>query len=144
MLSVIRVDTADEALEVENNNPHGNAACIYTQSGASGEYFSSRFRTPPDLVGGPDLKILVVLRAFAEGWWRSGSAMIGVNIGIPVPREPFSFGGLYGVPSACPTTLGRSPSFPSFAFVVNTIGVKKCARSLTASVSALRDKEQVR
>ena len=61
VLSVIRVDTADEALEVENNNPHGNAACIYTQSGASGEYFSSRFRTPPDLVGGPDLKILVVL-----------------------------------------------------------------------------------
>ena len=48
VLSVIRVDTADEALEVENNNPHGNAACIYTQSGASGEYFSSRFRTPPD------------------------------------------------------------------------------------------------
>jgi hypothetical protein len=25
--------------------------------------------------------------------------MIGVNIGIPVPREPFSFGGLYGTKS---------------------------------------------
>ena len=25
--------------------------------------------------------------------------MIGVNIGIPVPREPFSFGGLYGTRS---------------------------------------------
>jgi len=56
---------------VENANPHGNAACIYTQSGASGEYFASRFR----------------------------SAMIGENIGIPVPREPFSFGGLYGTKS---------------------------------------------
>jgi hypothetical protein len=22
--------------------------------------------------------------------------MLGVNVGIPVPREPFSFGGLYG------------------------------------------------
>ena len=22
--------------------------------------------------------------------------MLGVNIGIPVPREPFSFGGMYG------------------------------------------------
>jgi malonate-semialdehyde dehydrogenase (acetylating)/methylmalonate-semialdehyde dehydrogenase len=22
--------------------------------------------------------------------------MIGVNVGIPVPREPFSFGGMYG------------------------------------------------
>ena len=29
----------------------------------------------------------------------TGSAMIGVNIGIPVPREPFSFGGLYGTKS---------------------------------------------
>jgi malonate-semialdehyde dehydrogenase (acetylating)/methylmalonate-semialdehyde dehydrogenase len=71
VLSVIRVGTADEALAVENANEHGNAACIYTQSGASGEYFTSRFR----------------------------SAMIGVNIGIPVPREPFSFGGLYGTKS---------------------------------------------
>mmetsp|Transcript_5169 Transcript_5169/g.9416 ORF Transcript_5169/g.9416 Transcript_5169/m.9416 type:complete len:87 (-) Transcript_5169:124-384(-) len=25
--------------------------------------------------------------------------MLGVNIGIPVPREPFSFGGLYGTKS---------------------------------------------
>jgi len=25
--------------------------------------------------------------------------MLGVNIGIPVPREPFSFGGLYGTRS---------------------------------------------
>ena len=140
MLSVIRVDTADEALEVENNNPHGNAACIYTQSGASGEYFSSRFRTPPDRWW--SLKILVVLRAFAEGWWRSGSAMIGVNIGIPVPREPFSFGGLYGVPAHPPSAV--APRFPRLPFVVDTIGVKKFARSLTVAVSALRDKEQVR
>ena len=25
--------------------------------------------------------------------------MLGVNVGIPVPREPFSFGGLYGTKS---------------------------------------------
>ena len=25
--------------------------------------------------------------------------MIGVNVGIPVPREPFAFGGLYGTAS---------------------------------------------
>jgi len=30
---------------------------------------------------------------------RFRTAMIGVNIGIPVPREPFSFGGLYGTKS---------------------------------------------
>jgi len=30
---------------------------------------------------------------------RFRAAMLGVNIGIPVPREPFSFGGLYGTRS---------------------------------------------
>ena len=29
-------------------------------------------------------------RYFTE---RAGAGMVGVNIGIPVPREPFSFGG---------------------------------------------------
>jgi hypothetical protein len=58
----------EEALAIENGNPFGNAACIYTTVGAHAQYFSHRFR----------------------------AAMVGVNIGIPVPREPFSFGGLYG------------------------------------------------
>jgi hypothetical protein len=30
---------------------------------------------------------------------RVRASMLGVNIGIPVPREPFSFGGLYGTRS---------------------------------------------
>ena len=68
MLSVIVVDSWEEALSIENGNPYGNAACIYTERGASAEYFTKRFR----------------------------AGMLGVNIGIPVPREPFSFGGLYG------------------------------------------------
>lgn len=46
----------------------GNAACIYTEKGANAEWYIKRFR----------------------------AGMLGVNIGIPVPREPFSFGGLYG------------------------------------------------
>eukprot|EP01035_Chromulina_nebulosa_P020265 gene20265-26309_t len=71
VLSIIQVDTWDEALTIENSNPYGNAACIYTENGSNAEYFVKRFRT----------------------------AMIGVNIGIPVPREPFSFGGLYGTKS---------------------------------------------
>lgn len=71
VLSILHVNTWDEALAIENANPHGNAACIYTERGANAEYFVKRFRT----------------------------AMIGVNIGIPVPREPFSFGGLYGTKS---------------------------------------------
>mmetsp|Transcript_8876 Transcript_8876/g.14079 ORF Transcript_8876/g.14079 Transcript_8876/m.14079 type:complete len:491 (-) Transcript_8876:424-1896(-) len=68
VLSVLKVDSREEAIEIENSNPYGNAACIYTNSGGASEWFTRRFR----------------------------AGMIGVNIGIPVPREPFSFGGMYG------------------------------------------------
>ena len=68
VLSVLVVGSAEEALTIENASPYGNAACVYTQSGADADYFSKRFR----------------------------AGMIGVNIGVPVPREPFSFGGMYG------------------------------------------------
>ncbi|KAL3663804.1 hypothetical protein V7S43_011217 [Phytophthora oleae] len=71
VLSVYQVKSFDEALEIENGNDYGNAAVIYTSNGAYAEYFQSRFR----------------------------AGMIGVNIGIPVPREPFSFGGMYGTKS---------------------------------------------
>ncbi|KAI8323194.1 Methylmalonate-semialdehyde dehydrogenase [Martensiomyces pterosporus] len=66
VLSVLQCADADEAIAVENANEYGNAACVYTSSGAAAEYFASRFQ----------------------------AAMIGVNIGVPVPREPFSFGGM--------------------------------------------------
>lgn len=68
VLSIIKVDSREEAIAIENGNPYGNAACIYTTNGANAEWFQKRFR----------------------------AGMIGVNIGIPVPREPFTFGGLYG------------------------------------------------
>ncbi|CAI5729605.1 unnamed protein product [Hyaloperonospora brassicae] len=71
VLSVYRVNSFDEALQIENDNEYGNAAAIYTSNGAYAEYFQTRFR----------------------------AGMIGVNIGIPVPREPFSFGGMYGTKS---------------------------------------------
>ena len=66
VLSIVKVNTFDEALEIENANPYGNAASIYTSVGQNSEYFLNRFK----------------------------SAMLGVNIGVPVPREPFSFGGM--------------------------------------------------
>ena len=66
ILSIVRVNTFDEALAIENANPYGNAASIYTSIGQHSEYFLKRF----------------------------SSAMLGVNIGVPVPREPFSFGGM--------------------------------------------------
>lgn len=65
VLSVIRVDTLDEAISIENSNPYGNAAAVYTQNGALARECADRF----------------------------AASMIGINIGVPVPREPFSFGG---------------------------------------------------
>ena len=65
LLSVIRVKTLDEALALERLSPYGNATSIFTQSGAVGSYVAER----------------------------ATSGMVGVNIGVPVPREPFSFGG---------------------------------------------------
>jgi malonate-semialdehyde dehydrogenase (acetylating)/methylmalonate-semialdehyde dehydrogenase len=65
LLSIIRVKTLDEALALERLSPYGNATSIFTQSGAVGSYVAER----------------------------ATSGMVGVNIGVPVPREPFSFGG---------------------------------------------------
>ena len=65
VLSILRVGSLDEALAIENANPYGNAACIFTSSGATARLFEMR----------------------AE------AGMIGVNIGVPVPRDPFGFGG---------------------------------------------------
>jgi malonate-semialdehyde dehydrogenase (acetylating)/methylmalonate-semialdehyde dehydrogenase len=65
VLAILRVNTVDEALEIENNSPFGNAASIFTQSGGIARYVAERV----------------------------SAGMVGVNIGVPVPREPFSFGG---------------------------------------------------
>ena len=64
-LTVIRCDTLEDAIAIENANPYGNAAAIYTSSGGTAQYFADR----------------------------ASAGMIGVNIGVPVPREPFAFGG---------------------------------------------------
>jgi malonate-semialdehyde dehydrogenase (acetylating)/methylmalonate-semialdehyde dehydrogenase len=61
----VQVETREEAVAIENASPYGNAACIYTTVGAHAEWFTARF----------------------------SAGMVGVNIGVPVPREPFSFGG---------------------------------------------------
>jgi malonate-semialdehyde dehydrogenase (acetylating)/methylmalonate-semialdehyde dehydrogenase len=65
VLTVIRTATLDQALSVEAGSPFGNATSVFTSSGA-------------------------VARLVSE---RATSGMVGVNIGVPVPREPFSFGG---------------------------------------------------
>jgi len=65
VLAIIRASDLDEALSIENNSNYGNAASVFTQSGG-------------------------VARQVME---KASAGMIGVNIGVPVPREPFSFGG---------------------------------------------------
>jgi malonate-semialdehyde dehydrogenase (acetylating)/methylmalonate-semialdehyde dehydrogenase len=65
VLTVMRVANLDEALTIEAASPYGNATSVFTTSGA-------------------------VARTVSE---RATSGMIGVNVGVPVPREPFSFGG---------------------------------------------------
>jgi malonate-semialdehyde dehydrogenase (acetylating)/methylmalonate-semialdehyde dehydrogenase len=65
VMTIIRVKTLEEALAIENANPYGNAASIFTSSGAPADYLVEH----------------------------ASAGMIGVNIGVPVPREPFSFGG---------------------------------------------------
>ncbi len=65
VISIIRTNTVDEALAIENANPYGNAASVFTQNGGMARYIIDR----------------------------ASAGMIGVNVGVPVPREPFSFGG---------------------------------------------------
>jgi malonate-semialdehyde dehydrogenase (acetylating)/methylmalonate-semialdehyde dehydrogenase len=65
VISIMRTKTLEEAVEIENANPYGNAAAVFTQSGGLARYVMEH----------------------------ASAGMIGVNIGVPVPREPFSFGG---------------------------------------------------
>ena len=65
VLAIIRAESVDEALAIENASPYGNAASVFTESGGSARYVAER----------------------------AGAGMVGINVGVPVPREPFSFGG---------------------------------------------------
>ena len=65
VISIMRTKTVDEAIAIENSSHYGNAASVFTQNGG-------------------------VARHIIE---KASAGMIGVNVGVPVPREPFSFGG---------------------------------------------------
>ncbi|MFK8136981.1 MAG: aldehyde dehydrogenase family protein [Bdellovibrionales bacterium] len=67
ILSIVRVDNITEAMRIENSNPYGNACSVFTSSGPLAEEVLSQ----------------------------ATAGMLGVNIGVPVPREPFSFGGIF-------------------------------------------------
>jgi len=65
VLAIVRARDVNEALRIENASPYGNAASVFTESGG-------------------------VARHVME---HASAGMVGVNVGVPVPREPFSFGG---------------------------------------------------
>ncbi len=66
ILSIVRCQDITQAMLIENKNEYGNACSVFTSSGALAER--------------------VVKQA--------STGMVGVNVGVPVPREPFSFGGI--------------------------------------------------
>jgi malonate-semialdehyde dehydrogenase (acetylating)/methylmalonate-semialdehyde dehydrogenase len=65
VLSVVRVDTYDEALEMVNSNPYGNGTAIFTRDGGVARQFQ----------------------------FEVNAGMVGINVPIPVPVAYYSFGG---------------------------------------------------
>jgi malonate-semialdehyde dehydrogenase (acetylating) / methylmalonate-semialdehyde dehydrogenase len=65
VLSVVRVDTYDEAVALVNENEYGNGTAIFTRDGGAARQFQY------DAVCG----------------------MVGINVPIPVPVAYYSFGG---------------------------------------------------
>jgi malonate-semialdehyde dehydrogenase (acetylating)/methylmalonate-semialdehyde dehydrogenase len=65
VLSVLRADTVDQAIDLINANPYGNGTAIFTNSGEAARRFQ---------------------RGVHVG-------MIGINVPIPVPMAYYSFGG---------------------------------------------------
>lgn len=66
IISIIHCKDLSEALAIQQTSQYGNACSVFTNSGALAER---------------------VVREAKAG-------MVGVNVGVPVPREPFSFGGV--------------------------------------------------
>jgi malonate-semialdehyde dehydrogenase (acetylating) / methylmalonate-semialdehyde dehydrogenase len=65
VLSIVRADTYEAALELVNANPYGNGAAIFTNDGGAARRFQH------------DVEV----------------GMVGVNVPIPVPVAYYSFGG---------------------------------------------------
>jgi len=65
VLSVMRADTIDDAIELVNNRTYGNMACIFTSSGATARQFR----------------------------YEADAGNIGINIGVAAPMAFFPFSG---------------------------------------------------
>jgi malonate-semialdehyde dehydrogenase (acetylating) / methylmalonate-semialdehyde dehydrogenase len=65
VLSVVRVDSYEEAVELINANPYGNGTAIFTNDGGAARRFQNEVEV----------------------------GMIGINVPVPVPMAYYSFGG---------------------------------------------------
>ncbi|MDT5018232.1 MAG: malonate-semialdehyde dehydrogenase (acetylating) / methylmalonate-semialdehyde dehydrogenase [Mycobacterium sp.] len=65
VLSIIRVESYDEAMELVNSNPYGNGTAIFTNDGGAARRFQNEVQV----------------------------GMVGINVPIPVPMAYYSFGG---------------------------------------------------
>ena len=65
VLSVVRVESYDDALQLVNDNPYGNGTAIFTNDGGAARRFQNEVEV----------------------------GMIGINVPIPVPMAYYSFGG---------------------------------------------------
>jgi len=65
VFEIISAKSVEEAISIQHESPFGNAASAFTQNGG-------------------------IAKMVAQ---QASAGMIGINIGVPVPREPFSFGG---------------------------------------------------
>ena len=65
VLTVVRVDTYDEAVRLVNDNPYGNGTAIFTRDGGAARQFQ----------------------------FEVNAGMVGINVPIPVPVAYYSFGG---------------------------------------------------
>ena len=65
VLNLMRFDDLEAAIDLANNTPFGNGACIYTQSGSAAREFKHRIK----------------------------AGMVGINVGVPAPLAYFPFSG---------------------------------------------------
>ncbi|BBZ01963.1 methylmalonate-semialdehyde dehydrogenase (acylating) [Mycolicibacterium chitae] len=65
VLSVLRVETYDQAVDLINSNPYGNGTAIFTNDGGAARRFQNEVTV----------------------------GMVGINVPIPVPMAYYSFGG---------------------------------------------------
>lgn len=65
VLSIVHQPTLDAAISLQHKSLYANGAAIFTTRGAVARYAVEKLE----------------------------AGMVGVNVGVPVPREPFSFGG---------------------------------------------------